>query len=242
MKNLINLDIINDLEMDKNLNLQISKNKNEFQNMIGNIIDKGAEYAIKASPVNGHIKDILIDVKNSFKSKDFKEIVKTAINSSVREGLEILNMPKNVLKDINKIKDIAMKGGITSAINAGIDIFYKNTFKNNIFEPYINTFIKDIKAFVSSKSFSEKLDRGFDKVREKVIDFKQLCNKWYQSYEKFEIDSLNSIAKQLNSKQKIVNNNLECIKENNIIQNMTELVNNKNNKLSPMQLQICNNL
>ncbi len=237
-----NLDIVNGLEIDRDLNLQISKNNNEFQNIIGNIIDKGAEYAIKASPVNGHIKDILIDVKNSLKTKDFKEIIKTAVNSSVREGLEILNMPKNVLKDISKIKDIAIKGGITSAINAGIDIFCKNTFKNNIFEPYINTFVKDIKTFISSKTFVEKLDRSFDRIREKVTDFKQLCNQWYQSYEKFEIDSLNSIAKQLNAKQKLVNNSLECIKENNIIQNMTELVNNKNNKLSPMQLQICNNL
>lgn len=132
--------------------------------------------------------------------------------------------------------------GLTSAINVGLDILYKNNFKNNIFSNYIEKFFKDIKSFVSSKTFTEKVEKGFLKLGEKVNNFKDLCEKWYDAYDKFNINEINNVAKQLSSKERGINNNLECIKQNQIIQNMTDLVNSKNSKLSPVQLQICNNL
>lgn len=110
MNNIMDLNLHNEIKVDKELEIQINKNKNGFQNLVEGIIDKGADYAIKSFPINDHVKDILIDVKNSFKSKDFKEILKTAINSSIREGIEIINMPINVLKDINKVKESAFRG------------------------------------------------------------------------------------------------------------------------------------
>ncbi len=132
--------------------------------------------------------------------------------------------------------------GLTSAINVGLDILYKNNFKNNIFSNYIEKFFKDIKSFVSSKTFTEKVEKSFLKLDDKVNNFKNLCEKWYDAYDKFNINEINNVAKQLSSKERGINNNLECIKQNQIIQNMTDLVNSKNSKLSPVQLQICNNL
>lgn len=132
--------------------------------------------------------------------------------------------------------------GLTSAINVGFDILYKNNFKNNIFSNYIEKFFKDIKSFVSSKTFTEKVEKSFLKLDDKVNNFKNLCEKWYDAYDKFNINEINNVAKQLSSKERGINNNLECIKQNQIIQNMTDLVNSKNSKLSPVQLQICNNL
>lgn len=242
INNLMELNLNNTKELDKGLELQISKNKNELQNIVDNILDKGADYIIKATPINDHIKDILIDVKNSFKTKGFKEILKTVINSSVREGIEIINLPKNVLKDIKQVKDAALNGGLVPCINAGLDILYKNNFKNHLFSDYIGKFFKDIKTFISSKTFYDKFEKSFIKLGEKVTDFKKLCDNWYKAYEKFDIDSINAIAKELTSKGRKVVSNVDCIKENQIIQNMTQLINNKNSKLSPMQLQICNNL
>ena len=53
---------------------------------------------------------------------------------------------------------------------------------------------------------------------------------------------MNNLAKALNRERNKVANDIECVKEINIIQNMMKLVNNKKDKLSNMQLQICNNL
>ena len=47
----------------KQSEVEIEKNKEEIQNIILSIIDKGANYVIKGMPVNKHIKEVLIEIK-----------------------------------------------------------------------------------------------------------------------------------------------------------------------------------
>ncbi|MEG2348703.1 MAG: hypothetical protein RSB67_03545 [Clostridia bacterium] len=244
MENIINLDLVkqNSLNFDNKIDFELNKSKDAFSDVVREVIDKGADYAIKAMPINDSLKDILIDVKKAFKTKDFKNIVKTAIGSSLREGMEILNIPRNVISDVNKIKDIAFKGGLSGALSAGIDIVTKKYLKNNIFAPTINRFLNSIKDFVFSKTFKEKLDRGISNIFDRISKYKDVCKQWYQAYDKFNIDEMNIIAKKLKYTANKVSSNMDCLTENNIIQNMTSLINTKKEKLSKIQLQICNNL
>ncbi|MEG0872544.1 MAG: hypothetical protein RSE00_01590 [Clostridia bacterium] len=230
------------LDIDKKIDIDLNKNRQAFEKVIVNVIDKGADYVIKAMPLNESIKDILIDVKEAFKTKDFKTIVKTAVNSSIREGLEFLTIPKNVISDITKIKDIALSGGLSKALCAGIDIVTKKYFKNNIFANFIGDFVKKTKDFLFSKSFKDKVDLGIEKVMAKTKEIDGLCDSWYSAYEKFDIMSINKIAQKINRKERLVFDHSSFTKENNAIQNMTKLVNEKKEKLSPIQLQICNSL
>lgn len=249
MENIIQLentnkikDLVKDIDINKEIDPQLYKNRQAFEEVIGNVVDKGGDYIIKALPINDGVKDILIDVKKAFKTKDFKEIIKTAVNSSIREGLEMLSIPKNVIKDITKIKDIALKGGLRQALSAGIDIVIDKYFKNNLFSNVIGEFVKKTKDFLFSNSFKEKITAGMDKILNKKKEFENLCKNWNDSYEKFDLDAINEIAKQIEKKGKEVKFDIESIKDNKIIQNMTKLINVKKEKLSQIQLQICNDL
>ena len=53
---------------------------------------------------------------------------------------------------------------------------------------------------------------------------------------------MNNIARNLNSKKEILSQYLECAKENQVIQNMTKMVNSKQQKLTNNQLQLCKRL
>lgn len=123
-----------ELELVKNKELEIDKYKEKqaFDKVVENVIDRGTDYILKAMPIQENIKDILIDVKKSLKSKDFSKIVQTAVTSSLREGLEIIGAPINIIKDLNKIKNIAFKGGLKQALCAGIDIVTNKYLKGNI--------------------------------------------------------------------------------------------------------------
>lgn len=235
---------IGDLEIvnSKKLDIELTKTKDSFSNIVKDVIESGADYAIKAMPINDNVKDVLLDVRKAFHTKDFKYIVKTAVSSSLREGLEILNAPKNVIRDITKVKDIAFKGGLSSALSAGIDIVTNKYMKNNIFAPIINRFLNSLKDFVFSNSFKDKIDRGISNVFDRINKYKESCKQWYEAYEKFDIDKMNEIAKRLKYNLKRTNIDQECVNENNVIQNMTTLINAKKEKLSQIQLQICNNL
>ena len=224
-------------ELNNDMDIQIENVKLEFGNIVRNIVDRGADYVIKAMPINDHIKDILSDVKNSFKTKGFKDLVKTAVNSSIREGLEILSLPKNVISNIDKVKDIAIKGGLTNAICAGIEIVLKKNL--NINTDIVKDFIDKMKGFINNKAFINKIDQGIKKCSSRVDKFEKMCDEWYQAYREFDLDKINQISSKLNNSVKNVKFNKDSVKSNNIIQNLTEFVNNKKDRLTEMQYQAC---
>ena len=245
MDNLICLDSIklkNEIDIDKNIDFVENRNKEEFANVLGKVIDSGTNYIIKALPINDNFKDIALDIKNAFKTKDFKEILKTAVNSSIREGLEVSNLPKDVISDITKISKIAFKGGLSQAVSAGIDIVSDKYLKNNIFSSVIDKFLGEIKNYISSKDFKNKIDLNIDKLLDKTNKFNELCDKWYNSYEKFDLFGMNNICKAIKKMQRHIVNDKNCLIHSNIIENMTSLVNSKQEKLSPVQMQICSNI
>lgn len=238
MENVISLN----KDIDEKLSFQEERNRNEYSNTVAKVVDNSIGYIIKALPVNENIKQIALDVKDAFKTGDFKEIVKAAVKSSIKEGLEILNLPKNVISDITKISKIAFRGGLSSALSAGIDIISKKYLKNNIFSSVLFKITNEMKNYVFSKDFKIKIDNSINKLLEKNNKFNDLCQKWYESYEKFDLFNMNSLCKSIKNMQKHIVNDKDCKVQSDIIENMTNLINTKKSKLSPIQMQICNNI
>jgi len=234
------LDIVKNIN--KNLDIDLAREKQAFDKIIVNVIDKGTDYILKAMPIQENLKDILLDVKKSFKTKDFTKIVQTAVTSSLREGLEIIGTPINIIKDVNKIKEAAFKGGLRQALVAGIDIFTDKYLKGNILGDVIAKFTEETKDFINSKRFAMKIDEDIRKVTLKQEKFKILCSEWYKAYDKMDLVSLNNIAKEITTKQKTSLMNNDIMKATKIILNMTQFVNNKKDKLSLTQLDVCKSL
>lgn len=228
--------------LSKSLDIDLSKEKQAFDKVVVNVIDKGTDYILKAMPIQENVKDILIDVKKSFKTKDFSKIVQTAVSSSVREGLELLGTPINMIKDVNKIKEAAFKGGLRQGLVAGIDIVSNKYLKGNILGDVVAKFLDETKNFINSKRFAMKIDDDIRKLIVKQDKFKVLCANWYKAYDQMDLPTLNDIAKQISTKQKTSIINSDIMKAAKIILNMTEFVNNKKDKLSLAQLDICKSL
>lgn len=232
-------DLLKKLNVENEVDVTIENVKKEFGGVVEKAIDSGANYIIKAMPINEHVKDVLIDVKSALKTKDFKEIVSTAINSSLREGMEILSIPKNVIKDITKVKDVLVKGGLTQALSAGVDLVLNKYVKNNLFPEYVQKFVTKLKDFIGSRNFLEKIDQSIKRCVSRVNKFEETCNKWYQAYSNFNLSDINEIANKLNNSVKKVSYDSEAVKTNDTIQNLTQFANNKKDKLSTIQLRAC---
>lgn len=223
----------------KQSEVEIEKNKEEIQNIILSIIDKGANYVIKGMPVNKHIKEVLIEIKKVLNEREFLQILNVAITSSIKEGMEIMGVKSKNITEINNMVDTAFKGGLSNFISLGIDIIGNTKKYGNIFFNYIDDFFGGLKSFISSTGFKKKIYANLEKSLDKVDDFKELCNDWYDAYDKFNVDELKNIAGKLNKLKSKVSFNNDCMNENNIIQNVTELVNRKKQKLTKIQFDIC---
>lgn len=238
----LNNNLNKNIDLNLENKLELSPKVNEYEKILNNIIDKGANYIIKGMPINDSVKNILIDVKEALKSRDFQKILKTAIFSSLKEGLELLKMPLNIIKDLNKLKDITLKGGIRELIINGIDLISKRFLKGNLFEKTIKGFLDDIKVFIRSNKFLEKLESKVLKVCNKSKNFQKLSEEWYLAYEKLDFNNINKVMKKLKSMKSEVIVDDERFSEYKIIENMTMLVNSKKDKLSNLQLQMCRTL
>lgn len=246
-KNLVKGGYLNDIRdldvnLDLNSNLEIATQKSNFSKIVNDVIDKGTSYVIKALPVNKGVKNILLNVKEAFKTKDFKEIVKVAINSSIKEGLEMVGMPVSVIKDITKLKDIALKGGLKQALVAGIDITANKYLKNNLFADILKDFFDRTKQFLNSNEFLVKIDNGISKLKQKVDNFKKLCDNWNKSYQVFDLAKLNDLSERIKKYRysKILDYN--DLNKTKVIPNITTLANTKKSKLSNTQLEVCETL
>ena len=182
------------------------RNRNEYSNTVAKVVDNSIGYIIKALPVNENIKQIALDVKDAFKTGDFKEIVKTAVKSSIKEGLEILNLPKNVISDITKISKIAFSGGLSSALSAGIDIISKKYLSSKDHVLIIDDFLAngcalngllDIaqKAGATVEGVGIAVEKGFQRggelIRQKGIRVESLA-----IIESMDADSGNIVFKE----------------------------------------------
>jgi len=230
------------LKLRNDLDLEVSQNLTDFKKIAQNAIYSGVEYAIKSLDLNDQTTECLNEIKKSFKTKDFKEILSTAIDCSVKFGLEIAKTKFPVLRTIDGLKNISVKGGVGTLISTAIDIFSNKYVKGNLINDGIKKLFDNIKNFVKSNVFIQKLELGIKRIKDKVDKFNTMCSNWYKAYEKFDINDINNIADSINKFSTRVGNNLECLKENNIIQNMTALINNKMDKLSETQMEACANI
>lgn len=230
------------IEKNREVDINVNNTKKAFSNIAFNVVNTAADYIIKAMPVNEGVKNILLDVKKSFESRDFKNILKTVVGSSMEEGIKMLKMPRNVLRDISKITNVTIKGGLREGICAAIDIISNKYLKNNLFYNLIKDFINKTKGYIFSKSFKDKLEIKVEKLVKKADDFKEKCKEWYEYYDKLDFEKMNNLAQDLKREKRKVISDPECAKENNIIQNILKLANAKKDKLTNLQLQICNEL
>ena len=233
------------IESTKKLTLELQEDNRmsilnkDLSNSVVKAIDHAAKYIIKAMPVPDAVKDILIDIKDSIKTMDMKQVVSTAVKSTVREGLEIMGLSSSNINSIIELKNVSSKGGLITALKNGIEIVSKNYLKNNIVGDYVYDFFNKLKNYIMNKEFNRSLTNLVKRLEEKKEKFFERCEEGYNEDKSMNLFKINSIASELDSNKYILSRYTDCAKENGIIQNMTAMVNNKNEILTANQQRLC---
>ena len=233
------------IENTKSLALELEEDrrmvtlKNDLSNAAEKTIDHAAKYVIKAMPVPDAVKDILLDIKDAIRTKDVSKVVSTAVNSTVREGLEMLGLSTSSINSLMELKDIAKKCGLITALKNGIEIVAENYLKNNIVGDYVYKFFDKLKNYIMNNEFGKSLDNFIKKLEEKKDKFLEKCEEWYNEYKNMNVEKMNSVASELDNNKYVLSRYTDCVKENNVIQNMTAMVNNKNSVLTTNQQRLC---
>ena len=228
-----------ELAIDLGENSKMETLKQDLTGAVEKTVDHAAKYVIKAMPLPDAVKDVLMDIKEAIKTKDIKEVITTAIKSTVREGLEMLGLSKKSINSLTELKDIAKKGGLVTTIKNGIEIVESNYLKNNIVGDYVYKFFDKLKNYVMNNEFMKYLNNIIDKLEKKKKEFLAKCEEWYNAYKNKDLDKINGIAEKLNDNKYVLSRYNDCVKENNVIQNITAMVNSKKDILTANQRRLC---
>ena len=229
----------------KELAIDLSKDrkmetlKEDLTGAVEKTVDHAAKYVIKALPVPDAIKDVLLDIKDAIKTKDIKQVISTTVKSTIREGFEMLGLSKKEINSLSELKDIAKKGGLVTALKNGIEIVETNYLKNNIVGDYVYKFFDKLKNYIMNSEFMKYLNNVIDKLEKKKNEFLDKCEEWYNAYKNKDLDRLNDIADKLNENKYVLARYNDCVKENNVIQNITSMVNSKKDILTSNQRRLC---
>ncbi len=115
----------------------------------------------------------------------------------------------------------------------------KRYINGNLFGKDLEDIFNNIVNSVMSKDFKDKLEKNIQNIIKKKDEFLNKCNEWYKAYEKMDYNEINKLSEIIKKESVKHKTDDKCIKESNIIQNITALVNNKKDKLSEAQLQLC---
>lgn len=221
---------------------KIEANKEELINIILNLLDKGANYSIRTMIVDKSMKDLLTSVKKAFTNSDFKEIIKTAINGALKDGLESKNVKEKELENIDTMAEVAFSGGLPQFINLGIEIATAAKKYKNIFSNYIEEFVGRVKTYAMSTEFKRKVGRAVEKCLNKVEKFKELCALWYNAYDNLNVSDIENIANNIKQLKASVKFDGECLNQNDVIQNMTQIISKKKKRISKSRREVYDNL
>lgn len=235
----IDNNITNDFKVSNNLN-NIFTNSNTvktFSDCISKALDNAANYVIKSMPVTDHVRDVLVDVKNSFKSKDLREILSAAVKSSVREGLEILGIDGKNVENIFDVNKIAKAGGLVPALKNVVEIAGNIFTKNNIVGDYVYKFFGGLSKYIQSSDFIQKVGGVIKRLLNRKDKFMENVNGWYKAYAESNEADLKFFTDEIKSSKDIIKKFEDCNKQSKIIDNITKA--SKTQKLSDEQLQLC---
>ena len=179
--------------MELDVDRRIDVLKSDLQSVSESALEKSMNYIIKSVPIPDAVRDVLKDVKDAIKTKQLKEIIGTAVNSSVREGLEISGLSKNNINTLKDVKNFALKGGLVILLKNGLEIVENKFLKNNIVSDYVYNFFAKLKNYILSNEFLKKINSMVDRLTNKKTEYLQKCEDWYDAYGKMDIEKMNHV-------------------------------------------------
>lgn len=223
-------------------NYDIELGEKELTGIIATTIDRGSDYIIKSLPIADAYKDILVDIKEHFKDKGFKDLIKTVVNSSIREGMEIIGIPQKSIKNLTGLEKTCEKGGLNLTLQGIIGVVENDVLKDRIMGDYVYDYFNKMKEYVLSNKFLEKIRSSVNRYDVKSQHFIDKCDKWYNEYEKGNYDLMLDTYDSLRKNYSNVRNNSKCKEEYDIINNLTKLCVEKENLKYPEDINIIKNL
>ena len=188
------------------------------------------------------IEDQIIQVKDVMISQGFKEGINSAINSAIDLGKSALGIVTGKFENITQAHTAIKKGGILDGISEVIDNVLKSSTKSGLINNKISNLIKKGKNVIVNSVENNIEEEFIDQIKNIEKVGKYISN-WNQYYEKQDLGGMEKEYKKIKNQLEEIMPLDNTIKEARKIENIHQLVKNKNNfELSEEEKQLAQKL
>lgn len=237
----MNIDIndLKELQMFDKFNLSNVVNDKYLNKSIYNIIDSGINYIIKSMPINKSVQNVIIEIKDVIKESGLKEAIKESLNIALKEGLNFIKLPKNIIESGKQVMEIITKGGFKYLLVNSIELLFNSAIKSRILPIEISKFIERVKDYIFSEKFSNKFQGLFNQIDKQKEVLNSRINSWNEAYNNKNIQEMDKsyrIIKQMSGGIVLDSNISKTI---DTIKNITKLFKTKKDTLNNYELELC---
>lgn len=219
-------------------NLQETFLNKNWGEAINNAIDSGLKIILP-----DFIENEIIDIKNAFVKEGLVEGIKTAIDTTINKGKELIGMFTGNLENMTQAEAIIKNGGLISKVADVLENIVDKTVKNGLIREGIGQLIKSGKDIIL-----ENAEKNIDKVnKEQVKKLKEMdtaIEKWNEAFKNQDFKTMQNEYKKIENRIDDIMPLEDIINKARTVENLHNLVKNngKNFDLTEEQMQLAEQL
>ena len=233
----------NILENNLSNNLVNSNEQNKFlESTLGKAINVGLDIGIRALLPN-LIEDQVINIKDEILKNGFKAGINKAISSAIDLGKSAIGMVTGNFENVEQARTVIKSGGLLDSLSDLLDKGINLLSKNNKISKNVTSIIKSGKNVILD-SINSNIENNFDTQINTIQKIGKYSNNWKEYYQNKDFDGMKKEYKKLKSSLKEVLPIENTIREARVIENLHELIKNKNGdfNLTKEEMELANKL
>lgn len=233
----------NVLENNVSNNLVNQNEQNKFlETTLGKVINIGLDVGIRALLPN-LIEDQIINVKDEILNNGFKAGISKAIESAIDLGKSAVGMVTGNFENIEQARTVIKSGGLIDSLSNLLDKGINLISKKSKVPKEITSIIRNGKDFILD-TIDSNIENNFDNQISTIEKIAKYSNNWKEYYQKQDFNGMQQEFNKIKSSLKNVLPIENTIKEARVIENLHELIKNKNGNfnLSKEEMELANKL
>ena len=217
----------NVLENNLSNNLVNSNEQNKFlESTLGKAVNIGLDIGIRALLPN-LIEDQIINIKDEILNNGFKAGVNKAISSAIDLGKSAIGMVTGNFENVEQARTVVKSGGLLDSLSNLLDKGINLLSKNTKIPKNVTSIIKSGKNVILD-SINSNIENNFDTQMGTIEKIGKYSKNWKEYYQNKDFDGMKKEYNKLKSSLKEVLPIENTIREARVIENLHELIKNKN--------------
>ena len=234
--------VLNNNKLNDTLTKLEEQTHNFFESNLGQVINKGIDFGIKAA-LPDWLEDDLIEIKDTIFNDGFKDGLNLAINKAINVGKSIEGILTGNFESISQIKDVIKSGGLLDTVSKLLDNAIDWAKNENMISSSTAKLIKSNKNIIM-QNIENSIDNSLQGQAGAIEKINGYIEKWKKYFDNQDFTNMKKIYNKIEKQIKEIAPIQSVLDKVEYVENLQNLIENNGNnfQLTEEELELANML